>query len=525
MPMPRSTGSVRVHLTASEAYPALEEAFLDATTEIWASFMVFDLDTSLRSDAGRAVGQTWFDLLVHVLRRGVVVHFVLADVDPIARPDMHRAATRSLRRFVAAAEVAGPDAQLRVTAARHPAQTGVAIRLALWPYIQHRLRKTARWLNRMAPDLRAEALRDMPGLHPYLRSLADGRMAPRRFCLPRLHPALHHQKLAVIDRRLLYIGGLDLDERRYDTPEHQRPADQTWHDLQLIIDGPVVAEAQAHLETFQATVAGNSPATVYRRLLTTVSQKRAFNQFRFGPARGAAQIGTGHSVLINKSERLIYLETQYFRSRSLARDLARRARAQPGLSMILILPAAPDDVAFEGNRGMDARFGEFLQARALRIIRRAFGKRLFIGSPAQPRKVAPSGPVHDDDEAADRDRLNDAPLVYVHAKVSVFDDDAAIVSSANLNGRSFHWDTEAGVYLYRRTQVEDVRRRVMAHWLPEDAGPEAFALETAAATWARIARANARLPPAKRKGFLLPHNVAAAEAFGRPVPLVPDEIV
>ncbi len=44
----------------------------------------------------------------------------------------------------------------------------------------------------------------------------------------------------------------------------------------------------------------------------------------------------------------------------------------------------------------------------------------------------------------DRDRLGGAPMIYVHAKVSIFDRSAAIVSSANLNGRSLRWDTEAG---------------------------------------------------------------------------------
>ena len=527
MPHQPLTGSVRVHLTASEAYPALETMFLNATSEVWASFLVFDLDTALRSDAGRAVGRTWFDLLVHVLRRGVKLHFVLADVDPVVRADMHRAATRSLRRFVAAREVAGPAAELNVVAARHPAQSGAVLRLAIWPYIQMKLKGTARRLNHLALPQRVAALRDMPGMTPYLRTHADGRVAVRRFCLPRLYPALHHQKLAVFDRSLLYIGGLDLDERRYDTPKHNQPAAQTWHDLQLIVDGPVVTEAQAHLETFRAVANGDAPVATHRRLLTTLSQKRPFNLFRFGPATCAAQISTGHSVLVNRSTRLIYLETQYFRNRALALDLARRAQKEPGLTMILVLPAAPDDVAFEGNRGPDARFGAFQQARALRIIRRAFGPRLFIASPAQQRRAGPAqgAPKEGGDVAANSDRLNGAPMVYVHAKVSVFDDNAAIVSSANLNGRSLFWDTEAGVYLYRHVQVEDLRRRVMAHWLPENANAAAFALDTAAATWARISRDNARTAPEQRKGFLLPHDFAAAELFGRPLPMVPDELV
>lgn len=514
---------VVVHLTAAEAYPALEEYFLAAKTEIWASFLVFDLTTRLRSDAARAVGETWFDLLVHVLRRGVRVNFVISDVDPLGRPKMHRDATRSLRRFCAAAECAGQTARLTVTASRHPATTGAGIRLLLWPYMQKKLRRQAEELNGIPLAQQTARLRDMPSLAPYLRRRNDGTLVPRFWSPPPLSPALHHQKMAVIDRRLLYIGGLDLDESRYDTPDHQRPSDQTWHDLQLSVTGPAVAEAQAHLEEFRGIIEGANPSLSYHHLLTTVSRCRNGGAFCFGPKHGLFQIRTAHEELIQQTNNLIYMETQYFRDRRFARTLARRAKANPNLTMILILPAAPDDVAFEGNRSMDARYGEFTQARALKIIRRAFGARLFVGSPAQScRAPAP-------DERAEAEELRDrhlgAPLIYVHAKVSIFDDSDAIISSANLNGRSFYWDTEAGVRLSDGRDVESLRQRVMQHWLPKASGPEAYALNTAATAWAKIARQNARLPPTQRKGFLLPHDFAAAEAFGHDLPFVPDEMV
>jgi phospholipase D1/2 len=254
-----------------------------------------------------------------------------------------------------------------------------------------------------------------------------------------------------------------------------------------------------------------------------VSRGRRTDPFGFGPKRGLFQIRTAHTEFANQATQLIYLETQYFRDRRFARDLARRAKAEPGLTMILILPAAPDDVAFDGNRSIDARYGEFTQARALKIIRRAFGPRLFVGSPAQSRR-APA-PDERAPNVENRDRLLGAPLIYVHAKVSIFDTASAIISSANLNARSFFWDTEAGVKLTDRQDIETLRQRVMAHWLPKDAAPEAFALTTAAAAWAKIAQSNAALPPSERKGFLLPHDFAAAESFGHDLPFVPDEMV
>ena len=153
--MPVSTRSVRIMLTASEAYPALERAFLGAVSEVWASFLVFDLTTELRSPEALTIGRTWFDLVVHTLNRGVSLHIVISDVDPIARAAMHRAATRHLRLFSAAAAVANPGARLTVVRARHPAETGALVRLAIWPYIMKKVFRTAGWLNRLSPGKRA----------------------------------------------------------------------------------------------------------------------------------------------------------------------------------------------------------------------------------------------------------------------------------------------------------------------------------------------------------------------------------
>ena len=450
------------------------------------------------------------------------MHVTISDVDPIARAAMHRAATRQMRLFSAAAAIANPGVKLRVQRARHPAETGALVRLAIWPYIMKKVFRTAGWLNGLSAEHRTAALRDMDGAALNLRLRADGTVAPRLWSLPRLYPAVHHQKLAVIDRKLLYIGGLDLDERRYDTPNHGRAGHQTWHDVQLMIEGPVVAEAQHHLESFHDVIDGQIAPPKTRRLLRTLSRPQRASFWHFGPDPVVSELRTAHLVLSRRADSLIYMESQYFRDIGLARALAETARQKPGLQLILILPAAPDDVAFDGRRGLDARFGEAMQARALRTLRKGFGARLFVGSPAQMRTALPDG---NGDASTRRDRLHGAPLIYVHAKVSVFDDGAAIVSSANLNGRSMRWDTEAGVYLTNENDVIDLRHRVMAHWLPADPASDAFEPATAVRVWTGIAWGNAKNRPADRDGFLLPHDFAAAEAFGRNLPILPPEFV
>lgn len=509
--------STQVFITGAEAFPALERAFLEAEHEIHASFRIFDPRTLLRSSEGRAIGETWFDLIVHVLKKGVAVRIIISDFDPIARSALHRGTWRSIRMLNDAAEMAGPQAKLDADAAMHPAQTGLLIRLAFWGTVQHRLRRICGWLNRLDPAKRKDAIRDMPGLQNRVWRGKDGTFHPRRLRIPRLFPATHHQKLAVFDRRKLYIGGLDLDERRYDTPQHDRPADQTWHDVQMMMEGPVVAEAQAHLETFLSVTEGRQAPQPQRRLLRTLSRRKRLTVSNYGPETVANEIQQGHEALADRAKRLIYLETQFFRNLALARHLARAARANPQLTLILILPAAPEDVAFENRSALDARFGEYLQSRALRILRGGFGTRLFVGGAAQPRRAQKR-------HTLDRDRLRDAPVIYIHAKVSVFDDTAAIVSSANLNGRSLRWDTEAGVYLNVARDVQELRRRAMAHWLPQDAGAEFFDPCTATAAWMTLAARNMALSPEERQGFILPYDLRVAERFGRNAP-VPDEMV
>lgn len=507
-----------VLLTADQAYPVLERAFMNARSEIWAGFRVFDLTTKVRSKAAKGVAKTWFDLIIHTLARGVSLNIVISDFDPVARPTLHRGTWRSVRRLIAAAELAGAGDRLHVIAGLHPARTGLVPRIFFWPAILHRQFRAARWLNRRTGPERATAIKEMPGLARHLMISGDGHVRPRLWPIPELFPATHHQKLAVFDRRNLYLGGLDLDERRFDTLRHDQSAEETWHDVQLSLTGPAVAEAQSHLETFLDVTAGLKTPQWHRRLLRTLSRPREYNWFRFGPAPLVEEIATAHEHYAKRARRLIYLETQYFRDLRFARFLARRARENPGLSLILTLPGAPEEIAFERRIGLDARFGEFLQARALRVLVKAFGSRLFIAGMAQPR--AKNGGNENG-----RALLHDAPIIYIHSKVSLFDDTTAIVSSANLNGRSLRWDTEVGLLLTDHGQVRRLRRKVMGHWLPEDAHDGYFDPGRAVSAWRALALDNARKPPDKRDGFVLPFDIEAAEKDATEVPGIPQEMV
>jgi phospholipase D1/2 len=513
---PHKVGQTRVLITAAEAYPELERAFLNAEREIWAGFRVFDLWCRLRTEEARAVGKTWLDLMVHTLKRGVQVNMAISDFDPIMAPALHAETWRSMRAFLAATELAGPEARLSVVAAAHPARVGLPHRLLFWPWVWRRLRDAVDDLNAFEPHERARRLLGMPGLHRHVKELEDGTLRAKMWPPADPLPVTHHQKIAVFDRSRLYVGGLDLDERRFDDPGHRRRRDETWHDIQVLIDsGPEVAEAQDHLERFLAVTNGQDRPAPSTRLLTTLSRRRRVTTPFIGPKPVGNTIARAHHARVSAAKKLIYLETQFFRDRALSEALAQAAREKPELGLVLIVPAAPEDVAFDGATSTDARFGEYLQAQAVDRVLDAFGPRVAVCSPVRP--VA-----HD---TGARDSHAGSPIVYVHAKASIFDDSSAIVSSANLNGRSLCWDTEAGVELTDREIVLELRRRMFKHWLGEEP-EEAFASpDGVVAAVRQRAEDNLAAKPEERRGFLVPYDPEPAREFGRRVPGIPEAMV
>ncbi len=511
------TGDIEYHLTAEEAWPALERHVLSARSRIVAGFRIFDPATQLRTEAAREVGEDWFDLLVHVLQRGVRVDMILSDFDPIIAPDMHQTSWSSMRKFAAIREAAGPEARLSVIPALHPAEAGRVAEIGLWPKVQNELGDLRDMLNALDPEERRNAWIDLPGTHDWLVIDEDGQARTQLAGAPPLHTVSHHHKIAVIDGRILYVGGLDLNPRRYDSPRHHRAAEETWHDVQVSVEGDVAAVAERHLDTLLDVVSGRAdPVEEAHGLRMTVSAGKS-NWIAMSPRIVRRSIAETHSERIAQAERLLYFETQFFRDRDLSRQIAARAAEAPELELLVILPAAPEVVAFDKRTKLDARFGEYLQADCVNRVFDAFGERTFFASPAQKRDAAPERIA-----AADRSTFRGAPLVYVHAKVSVFDREAVMVSSANLNSRSLSWDTEAGLYREDADFARLVLGRSLGHWLPET---EVDIDGSLVAQVREQAERDAVRQPDHRSGFLLPYDVSVAEEFGVNLPGIPAELV
>ncbi|MGK7652022.1 phospholipase D family protein [Roseovarius sp. B08] len=486
----------QVLITAQEAWPVFERAVLNVRSHILASFRIFDLSTRLRSDEAREIGETWFDLLEHVLCRGVRVELTVSDFDPVFATELHRQTWRTVRQAAALAEISDCHIHnLRIRADLHPARAG---RLPWLAFLPAALRRRSKRLMALNDDQRQrEAIR-----------LDDG-------SLPQLCTTSHHQKIAVIDDELLYIGGLDLNERRYDTPQHDQIAAHTWSDVQLMVRGPEALEASHHIKTFLLSIDACRKPGAMKYLRRTLSAPRKTQLPYVSPRTLLHEIEEDHISAFKKARNLIYIETQYLRARGLARRLAKEGRRRPDLHAIIILPGLPEEVAYCSEVGVDGRYGLSLQHDSIEMLRDGFGDRIVVATPVQPRFAA-------------RDTiqtLSGSPLIHVHNKVLVQDEDFALVGSANLNGRSLYWDTEAALRITDPGRIATLRDRVMSHWWFDELPPEARAHDTMFSWWSRKIAENSVMNPENRHGFLVTHDSAQLRDVWLTLPGVTENIV
>jgi phosphatidylserine/phosphatidylglycerophosphate/cardiolipin synthase-like enzyme len=354
----------------------------------------------------------------------------------------------------------------------------------------------------------------------------------------------------VVDGARAIVGGLDLDERRWDDRRHQQRADRTWHDISALIEGPVVADAAAHfrrlwnreMPRYRATVEewtgscgrelmldplseiafepesprqGSGEAKV--QLVRTLSRK-SNGLFAVGPLKGIREVKAAHRELIRTAGKQIYIEAQFFRSKAAGRWLEEALRTNSALEVIILIANTPEEVAFDKQtKNLAHRHGEHLQTRALsRLLRKAGRDRVGLFTLAKREPVKPGEAQFEES----RGTAYGSGLIHIHAKLVIADDSHCLLSSANINGRSFEWDTELGVVWSEPDAVAAFKRRLWSQ-LFGGSMPEGGNLEG----WRELARFNAMAEPEERKGFVLPYQLGRARRFGRPYWFIPDDLV
>jgi phospholipase D1/2 len=266
----------------------------------------------------------------------------------------------------------------------------------------------------------------------------------------------HHQKFAVIDERVSFLGGLDLCEHRWDERSHKNvnplrisrgEPHRPFHDIQVYLRGPEIARSISELFLSRwersggerialgsarsgvptASVAGADPVG----LLPIASSAIALGRTDpYGAPDGPEKCIEIHSLYhdaILAAEQLVYIETQYFSSHVIGEVLERRMRdnGKPLLEIVLVINMKGETLKEQAAVGL-------AQAELIGKIREvaaATGHRLGIYY-----TLPECGP----DERAEH-------TTYIHSKLMIVDDRLLTVGSANLTNRSLAVDTELNV--------------------------------------------------------------------------------
>lgn len=271
-----------------------------------------------------------------------------------------------------------------------------------------------------------------------------------KFCFDSCHcfGASHHQKFAVIDGAVAFVGGLDLCSSRWDDRDHcsDNPkrinSDQStygpFHDIQSYHTGPV-AEKLAELfkerwriaccDELTLTAAAEKTLVDFVEHLPIASNRVAISRTQAktddGKQESIQEIRQLFVDAIESAESVIYIENQYFSSNALFWALSKRMKAHGRSRLQIVLVLAKDANAFVEKVSIG-----IMQAK---VIHRLKEMALETG---HDLGVYYSGCV-----AADGQEVP----IYIHSKLFLVDDRLLSVGSANMNNRSMGLDTEVNV--------------------------------------------------------------------------------
>ncbi len=270
------------------------------------------------------------------------------------------------------------------------------------------------------------------------------------FCFDDCHcvGASHHQKFAVIDGAIAFVGGLDLCSGRWDERDHcaNNPkrvnADQNtytpFHDVQSYHCGSVAGKLAELFKERWKLVCSNeldlpevkvkTPADFPGRFRVAASQvgiSRTQAKTDDGRQDSLQEIRQLFVDAIESAESLIYIENQYFSSNAIFRALSRRMKARGRSPLQIVMVLAKDADAFFERISIGLMQAKFIGH--LKELASTTGHRLGVYYPACLANGGEEVPI------------------YIHSKFFLVDDRFLSVGSANMNNRSMGLDTELNV--------------------------------------------------------------------------------
>jgi phosphatidylserine/phosphatidylglycerophosphate/cardiolipin synthase-like enzyme/uncharacterized membrane protein YdjX (TVP38/TMEM64 family) len=256
------------------------------------------------------------------------------------------------------------------------------------------------------------------------------------------HPAgaSHHQKLVVIDDAVAFIGGIDLSNRRWDTPAHLAEDAQRVdvdglryppvHDVQVAVEGEVAAALGDLARERWRRATGRRPRAPLARGsglwppklwadLEAVPVAIARTEPGYNGHPQVREVEGLYLAAIKAARRFIYMEAQYFTAAVIGEALEHRLAEQDGPEVILVLPR-------KASGWLEQQTMDVLRTRLLQRLTDAdrFG-RLRLCCPTVPGL--------------------DERCINVHSKVLIVDDRLVRVGSANVSNRSMGLDTECDI--------------------------------------------------------------------------------
>ena len=257
----------------------------------------------------------------------------------------------------------------------------------------------------------------------------------------------HHEKLAIVDDRIAFVGGVDLTTLggdRFDFNIHPPRDSVGWHDACARLEGPSVADVSAHFalrwkamtgKTLEPAQPGPDVGGTDVRFVRTVPER-----LYPGLERGEFTILAAYLAALRGAQEFIYLENQFLWSPEIVATLAEKLRRPPTdeFRIVVLLPAHP-------NNGRDDTRGQ------LGVLAEADhgNGRLNAFTLHQP------GTKHS---------------VYVHAKIGIVDDCWLTIGSANLNEHSLFNDTEVNIVTTDAELVKAVRLKLWEEHLEAASG-------------------------------------------------------
>ena len=299
----------------------------------------------------------------------------------------------------------------------------------------------------------------------------------------------HHQKIVVIDDRFAVCGGIDMTADRWDTCEHddgerlrRAPGGRRympWHDVTMLVEGEV-AGALDELGRNRWRIAGgddigqlpHQPDSAWPDGLepqfTDIEIGIARTRAKWNGNGEIAEIETLFLDMIRKAKRFIYAENQYFASRKIAEVIAERVAEPNPPEIVLVNPLFAD--GWLEQEAMDTARARLVETIKAVDTHQRF--RIYVPHTAGDRPI------------------------YVHAKLTIVDDEMMKVGSANMNNRSLGLDSECDLLIDATRpanagcgeQIRAIRHSLLAEHIGAEPGEIAGLLERYGSMHAMIAQ-------------------------------------